>query len=81
MCDLHDTAEALRKTEMIQTMRKLDGEISPCPQCGRQPFHVHVRGRELHFFECPPCELKSVRKPTMQEALQTWEDLPRSRAA
>lgn len=81
MCDLHDTAESLRSQDMIQTARKLEGELSPCPDCMRQPFHIHVRGRNLHFLECPPCELRTTKHPTLQQAVDAWERLPRTEAA
>lgn len=62
---------------MIQRSRRLTGEVSPCPNCVRQPMHVEIRGPGRHFLECPPCELRTTREPSLQEALEAWESLPR----
>lgn len=62
---------------MIQTSRRLPGTLTGCPDCGRQPFHVHVRGPGKHFMECPPCELRTARFSTLQQAVAAWENLPR----
>lgn len=62
---------------MIQTSRRLSGLIAPCPTCDRQPLHVHVRGPDKHYLECPPCELRTARVPTLQQAVEAWESMPR----
>ena len=60
---------------MIQTARKLPGSLAGCPECGRQPYHVHVRGKDRHFLECPPCELRTPRHDTLQQAIAAWETM------
>lgn len=66
---------------MMQRSRRLAGAVAPCPVCSRQPMHVEVRGPGLHFLECPPCELRTTREPSLQQALEAWESLPRHKPA
>jgi len=64
---------------MIQRESRLAGEVAPCPKCGRQPFHVETV-RE-HWMECPPCEIRTTKRESLQDALHAWEALPREVAA
>lgn len=66
---------------MIQTLRPIPGPLTGCPQCGRQPKHCHVLGRDLHSLECPPCELRTARLPNIAAAIAAWEDIPRAHPA
>lgn len=66
---------------MIQTLRPIPGPLTGCPQCDRQPKHCHVRGRDLHSLECPPCGLRTARLSSFSDALTAWEDIPRARTA
>jgi hypothetical protein len=65
---------------MIQRASRLPADVSPCPCCRKQPFHVQEAER-LHWMECPPCELRTTRCDSLQEALHAWESLPREAIA
>lgn len=54
---------------MIQTARKLDMQ---CPHCKRPVLHVYVRGRDRHFIECPPCDMRSGRFGDLESARRAW---------
>lgn len=67
---------------MIQRERSLPGLVSECPTrgCGRQPFHIE-HGNTLHSMECAHCDIRTTKHPSLQEALQEWEMLPRAEVA
>lgn len=66
---------------MIQRASRLPGEVAPCPtpDCGRQPSHVQQC--DLHWMECPRCQIKTTKMNSLQEALHAWESLPRKEAS
>jgi len=57
---------------MTQQQIRIDGEIDAC-KCGRQPKHYHERGRNRHFLECSPCNVRTAKCDTFQEAVEAWE--------
>lgn len=61
---------------MMQRASRLPGEVAPCPHCGKQPVHVQ-QAQRYHWMECPPCEIRTTRAESLQEALHAWESLPR----
>lgn len=61
---------------MLQHESRLPGPVAPCPRCQRQPFHI-THGAKWHSMECPPCEIRTTRADSLQEALHAWESLPR----
>jgi Zn ribbon nucleic-acid-binding protein len=59
---------------MLQYQVKIEGELCACPRCGRQPKHYLVRGKNLHILECPPCNISTGKWPTLQQAIESWEN-------
>lgn len=57
---------------MIEHQIKIEGELSPCRRCGRQPRHF-AAGEKQHFLECSPCRSRTSKFPTFQEAVEAWE--------
>lgn len=57
----------------MQVARRLPGEVTACPGCSRQPFHVHHRGKDLHSMECPRCGITTARFITTQQSVEAWE--------
>ena len=61
----------------MQKMIRIEGKLSGCPNCDRQPFlHKNLANGE-HFFECYPCRFRMYPMPTAQQAIEIWEDLKR----
>lgn len=58
---------------MIQTAKRLEGKLTPCPSCNGQPTHIHCRGPGKHFLECCPCQVRTPRYDSLQEAVEAWE--------
>ncbi len=58
---------------MIQIASRLSGKLAPCPSCGGQPTHIRVRGVERHFLECCPCQSRTSKYGSLQEAVEAWE--------
>lgn len=56
----------------MQTQIKFDGTLSAC-RCGKQPKPYSERHGQLFFLECSPCQTRTPKFPTMQEAVQAWE--------
>lgn len=56
----------------MQVEKKLEGRLTAC-RCGKQPMHVHTRGRELHHLECPPCQVRTQKFESLQLAVEAWE--------
>ena len=60
----------------MQRLVKIEGELTPCPgqRCGRQPKHwIDCRGGGQHLLECSPCQNRTPKFPTFQEAVEAWE--------
>lgn len=57
----------------MQREVKIEGELSGCPGCGRQPKHIVSLGKGLHHLECPPCCVRTAKCTTLQEAVELWE--------
>lgn len=57
----------------MERLTRFDGELTPC-SCKRQPRHLHrfTHGGQ-HAVECPPCGTRTAFFPTVQEAVQEWE--------
>ncbi|GAP67358.1 hypothetical protein MBSD_n2679 [Mizugakiibacter sediminis] len=62
----------------MQREHRLEGQLAPCPSCDRQPRAVNTLGRDLWHLECAPCELRTTKRATLQEAVEAWESLPRA---
>lgn len=58
---------------MIQIQRKIEGQLAPCSNCGGQPKHYEVRGKQTHLLECSPCRMRTAAFSTLQEAVEAWE--------
>lgn len=60
---------------MIQVQEKIEGQLTACPgkDCGRQPKHWVVRGKNLHMLECTPCGNRTPKFSTFNEAVAAWE--------
>ena len=58
---------------MMQYMIPLDGPLTLCHSCGKQPRHWHEPGPDLHFLECSPCGSRTPKLPTFTQAIQAWE--------
>lgn len=58
---------------MLQVVHRLSGRLTECPCCKGQPIHVHVRGADLHFLECPRCQIRTNRCDTVTGAIADWE--------
>jgi hypothetical protein len=57
---------------MIQTLIPIEGQLATC-RCGKQPKHWLVRGKDQHFLECAPCNVRTQKYGTFQEAIEAWE--------
>jgi transcription elongation factor Elf1 len=59
----------------MQRQIKIDGVLSPCPRCGKQPKHwLDARQGGQHTLECSPCGMASTAPyPTFQQAVESWE--------
>jgi hypothetical protein len=58
----------------MQRMIRITGEIAPCPGCGKQPKHWNEPARGgAHFLECSPCNVRTARHSTAQQAFEAWE--------
>jgi hypothetical protein len=58
---------------MVQIATRFTGVIAPCQGCGGQPLHIHVRGRETDFLECPRCGTRTPPFKSVQEAVSAWD--------
>jgi hypothetical protein len=58
---------------MLQIVRRLSGILAACTSCEGQPIHVHVRGRDSHFLECPRCAIRTRQHETITAAIADWE--------
>lgn len=66
---------------MVQVMVPIEGTLAACPSCGRQPRHYEVRGKGTHLLECAPCNSRTPKFPTFQQAVEAWEAGDRARLA
>lgn len=57
----------------MQKQFTMTGELAPCPGCGKQPKGYNVLGGDTYFLECAPCQTRTARAPTMQQAIEHWE--------
>lgn len=67
---------------MIEKMIRC-GELDTCVRCNKQPRMYESMGNKAKtiagisgvwcHIECSPCNLKTVRMPTRQEAVFAWE--------
>lgn len=57
---------------MIQVEHRIAGTLSACAH-GHQPKHIEVRGKGQHFLECAPCQVRTAKFPSLQEAVEAWE--------
>lgn len=60
-------------TMLISRQHKIAGSFTGCPGCGKQPKHFETLGRNLHHLECSPCNLRTLKMPTLQQAVELWE--------
>ena len=65
---------------MIQVQHTIAGELAAC-KCGRQPKHFETLGKGLHHLECPPCDLRTAKHESFQEAVAAWEQMHAAIAA
>ncbi len=58
----------------VQRMVKIEGQIAPCQGCGNQPRHwLETTHGGQHFIECSPCNTRTPKFYTFQEAVESWE--------
>lgn len=60
----------------MQRLVPITGTLTPCPGvgCGRQPKHwLDLRGAGQHLLECSPCQNRTPRFASFQEAVEAWE--------
>lgn len=60
----------------MEISRRL-AELSPCPRCGKQPLMFENLGHNRFHMECPPCRVRLWACDSAQEAVASWESLPR----
>lgn len=70
---------------MIERQISYSGELDPCVQCDKKPLLFRSEGNKekliagtlgsYYHFECPRCQIKTLRKQSIQEAYHDWEKI------
>jgi hypothetical protein len=69
VCDLTDFPP---EYDMQRVIRH-DGLFAGCPSCAKQPKHIAEKWDRFHWFECPPCGVRTAKFGSAQEAAAAWE--------
>jgi hypothetical protein len=59
----------------MEKMIRFGGAINGCRKCGKQPSVFENQANGGVRFSCHPCGVRLWEFPTLQEALQHWEDV------